>query len=142
VPVLIDTSAWIEFYHVKGDAEIKRLVTEILGREEVVTVAPVVAELLRGAKAAGDRTMIERTLVVQRLLPLGWDQAAVAATLSRTLERQGRRPPLIDLLIAAAALQDRSDVWHAGDEHYETIASVSALRTRNLKRRQSTPGLE
>ncbi|HLW47284.1 MAG TPA: PIN domain-containing protein [bacterium] len=133
MPVLIDTSVWIEFYHPKGDTDVKRQAAEAIAGDEVATVAPVVAELLLGARRSPERETIERDLRLFRLIPLGWDEAAVAAALGRSLERSGRHTPMLDLLIAAAAHRGGCELWHTGDEHYIAIAKVSGWRVRNLK---------
>lgn len=132
--VLPDSSAWIEFFHPRGDPDVKRQMAEIIERDEVATVAPVVAELLVGARTVSERQAIERGLSLLRLLPLGWPEAAVAAGLGQTLERRGLRVPLVDLLIAAAARQGLYDVWHAGDQDYDAIARLGGIRVVNLRR--------
>jgi predicted nucleic acid-binding protein len=133
MPVLVDTSAWIEFYHPKGDAAVKQRVSEVIGEDEVTTVAPIVAELLVGARKSSDRQTIERDLRIFRLLPLGWDDAAAAAGIGRALDQAGRRAPMVDLLIAAAAHRNSCELWHIGDEHYDAIAHVSGWRVKNLR---------
>lgn len=134
MPVLLDSSAWIEFFHPRGDSNVKRRMAEVIERDEVATVAPVVAELLVGARTSSERQTIERGLRALKLLPLGWEEAALAAGLGQALERRGHRVPLVDLLIAAAALHGRCDVWHAGDQHYDAIARVGGIRVLNLRR--------
>ena len=133
MPVLIDTSAWIEFYHPRGDPVVKRRVAEAISEDEVLTVAPILAELLVGARRSSERQGIERDLGVFRLLPIGWDEAAAAAGVGQMLDRAGRRAPLVDLLIAAAAHGNGCELWHIGDEHYDAIADVSGWRVRNLR---------
>ena len=133
MPVLVDTSAWIEFYHPKGDPVVKRRVTEAIAEDEVATVAPIVAELLVGARKASERQAIEHDLRILRLLPLGWDEAAAAAGVGQALDRAGRRAPMVDLLIAAAAHRYGCALWHLGDEHYDAIADVSGWRVTNLR---------
>lgn len=67
------------------------------------------------------------------MLPLGWEETATAGGLGETLGRRGRRVPLVDLLIAAAAIHGGFDVRHAGDAHYVAIAGVSGCRVRNVR---------
>jgi predicted nucleic acid-binding protein len=137
MPVLLDTSAWIEFFHPNGDPVVKQRVSEAIGDDEVTTVAPIVAELLVGARRSSERQAIERDLGIFRLLPLGWDEAAAAAGVGQALDRAGRRVPLVDLLIAAAAHRNGCELWHLGDEHYDAVADVVGWRVRNLRSTRS-----
>lgn len=43
--ILVDTPAWIEFYHQQGAERVKRALTEALERHEIAVAAPVVVEL-------------------------------------------------------------------------------------------------
>ncbi|TMI81208.1 MAG: PIN domain nuclease, partial [Bacillati bacterium ANGP1] len=62
MPTLVDTSAWIEFFHPKGAARVKQILASALHDGIVVTVAPVLTELLVGLEPsrAGDARAIER----------------------------------------------------------------------------------
>ncbi|MFQ5794689.1 MAG: PIN domain nuclease [Candidatus Bipolaricaulia bacterium] len=131
--VLIDTSAWIEFYHPKGSKKVKRAVAEALKLHEVAVIAPVVVELLSGAKTESDYEVLQDDLQALSCLPLDWEEAAVAAKLGWALTRAGRRVPTIDLLIAAAAQVHTYEIWHFGDRHFEAIASADGPPERNLK---------
>lgn len=66
-------------------------------------------------------------------LPLGWEEAEAAGRLAQALGRAGRRVPIVDLLIAAAARQNDCEVWHAGDEHYAIVGAVGGPPERNLR---------
>jgi len=132
--VLVDTSAWIDFYHPKGDPAVKQHLTRALGRDDVTIVAPIIAELLAGTRTDEEGRMLEDDLRGLGLLPLGWDEAVTAGRFAQSLNRTGRRMPLVDLLIAAAARRHGREVWHAGDGHYRVIASVGGPPERDLRR--------
>ncbi len=131
--ILVDTSAWIEFYHRQGAKGVKRALTDALERHEIAVVAPVVAELLQGAKTKDAYKTLSDDLQALLCLPLGCEEAAVAAKLGWELRRAGRPVPTIDLLIAAAARQYRYEVWHFGDGHFKTIAAAGGPAQRDLK---------
>ncbi len=130
--VLIDTSAWIEFYHPQGSPEVKRAVTEALERHEIAAVAPVVVELLSGAKTEKDYEALQADLEALSLLPLREEEALAAARLAWTLARAGQRVPTIDLLIAAAAQVHGYEIWHFGDGHFQTITSAGGPPQHDL----------
>lgn len=131
--ILVDTSAWIEFYHPQGSEAVKRAVAEALEAHEVAVVAPVAVELLSGAKTDSNFLALQRDLGALSFLPLDWGAAIEAARLGWALARARRGVPTIDLLIAAAAQVSKYGVWHYGDAHFVTIAKAGGPPQRNLK---------
>jgi len=132
--VLVDTSAWIDFYHPKGDHAVKHAVAHALDDDEVGVVAPVIAELLAGAPSDAAAKRLQEDLRALQIIPLGWDEAEIAGRFARALLRLGRRTPMIDLLIAAAAHRHGYEIWHAADAHYAAINTVGGPTERNLRR--------
>lgn len=131
--VLVDTSAWIEFYHPQGASGVKRLLAEALERHEIAVVAPIVLELLQGAKTQNAYKTLRDDLHALLCLPVGWEEAVIAAKLGWELRRAGRPVPTVDLLIAAAAQQHTCEIWHFGDEHFKVIEAAGGPPQRDLK---------
>jgi len=131
--ILVDTSAWIEFYHPKGSPAVKEVLSAALAADEVAVVAPVVVELLSGAKKEADYRKLEEDLKALECLPLGWEEAAVGAVIAFKLARAGKRVPVVDLLIAAAAKRHGYVVWHFGDQHFPVISTAGGPPHRDLK---------
>jgi predicted nucleic acid-binding protein len=131
--VLVDTSAWIEFYHPRGAGSVKRALAEALERHEVAVAAPIVAELLRGAKTKDAYKTLHDDLRAVLCLPLGWEESVIAAKLGWELHRAGRPVPTIDLLIAAAARCHQYEIWHFGDEHFKVIEAAGGPPQRDMK---------
>lgn len=133
MPVLVDTSAWIEFFHPQGTAGVQRILAAALEDGIVVTVAPVLAELLVGLDPghAGDARAMERLHALE-MLDLSWDVCVRAGNLGRRLARRGQRVPTVDLTIAAAAVAGGHDVWHVGDRHFVAIERAGGPRQRDL----------
>ncbi len=130
---LVDTSAWIDFYHPKGDSGVKRQIARAIEQSAVVIVAPVIAELLAGTRTDEETQALREGLRGLQLLPLGWEEAEAAGRLARELGRAGRRAPIVDLLIAAVARHHGCEVWHAGDEHYAAVGAAGGPPSRNLR---------
>ena len=133
MPAVVDTSAWIEFFHPKGTASVKHILAAALEDGVVVTVAPVLTELLAGLEPsrAADARAIERLHALE-MLDISWDVCARAGDVGRGLARRGQRVPTVDLLIAAAAVAGGHDVWHVGDRHFAAIERVGGPRQRDL----------
>ncbi len=130
--VLVDTSAWIEFYHPRGKSGVKRALTEVLEHQEVSVVAPIVVELLHAAKTESTYKVLHDDLRALSCLPLGWEEAAWAAKLGWALRRAGQSVPTVDLLIAAAAQVHQHEVWHFGDRHFKAIMAAGGPSERDL----------
>lgn len=131
--VLVDTSAWIEFYHPRGAQSVKTALAQALEVHEVAVVAPVVLELLSGARTEEDYGRLSEDLAALECLPLGWEEAQVGAELGRKLARAGRRVPAVDLLIAAAAQRHGYEIWHYGDAHFAVLQEAGGPPHRDLK---------
>jgi predicted nucleic acid-binding protein len=133
VAALVDTSAWIEFFKPKGDPGVKQALRMALEEGVVVTVAPVLIELLVGLNPARslDAQAIQRLRALEAVA-IDWGVCARAGTLGRALARRGERVPTVDLVIAAAAASGGHDVWHVGDRHFIAIERVGGPRHRDL----------
>nr|BAL55479.1 PilT domain-containing protein [uncultured Acetothermia bacterium] len=131
--ILVDTSAWIEFYHRQGAQSVKRALSEALERHEIAVVAPVVVELLQGAKTKDAYKTLHDDLRALLCLPVGWEESVIAAKLGWELRKAGRPVPTIDLLIAAGARQHKYEIWHFGDEHFKVIEAAGGPPQRDLK---------
>ncbi len=133
MPALVDTSAWIEFFKPKGDDRVKQTLTAALEEGVVVTVAPVLTELLVGLNPARafDAQAIE-SLRALEVVELAWDVCARAGSLGRALARRRQHVPTVDLMIAAAAVFGGHDVWHVGDKHFAAIERAGGPRHRDL----------
>lgn len=130
---LVDTSAWIEFFKPGGNQRVKRAVAAALEGGNVVTVSPVLVELLVGLNPTrtADARAIERLRSLEAV-ELNWDACDRAGTLGRSLARRGRRVPTVDLLIAGAAVAAAHEVWHVGDQHFVILAQAGGPRQRDL----------
>lgn len=129
---LVDTSAWIEFFKGRGGGLVKRAVGVALEEGIVVTVAPVLSELLVGLNPA--RPVVARAIDRLRALEVvefTWETCERAGALGRALARRGQRVPTVDLMIAAAAAGSH-EVWHVGDKHFVAIEGVGGPRQRDL----------
>ncbi len=130
---LVDTSAWIEFFNPKGDSGVKQALRMALGEGVVVTIAPVLVELLVGLNPARslDAQAIQRLRALEAV-PIDWDVCERAGVLGRALARRGERAPTVDLMIAAAAASGGHDVWHVGDRHFAAIERAGGPQHRDL----------
>ncbi|MCB1264384.1 MAG: PIN domain nuclease [Mycobacterium sp.] len=132
--ILIDTSAWIEYFRATGSTaagEVRRLLaTE---SERVVICEPIAMEILAGALDEDRHAKLER--LVDGLRSLRIDDAVdfrSAAAIYRTARRAGRTIRSInDCLIAAVAIRHGASIIHR-DADFEVIAGITGCQTRSF----------
>jgi len=127
--ILIDTSAWVEYFRATGSAaaaEVRRLLSEAAG--QVAMCEPVAMEILSGA--VDDVSYVKLERLVNGLPSLAVDDSIdfrAAAQIYRTSRRAGRTIRSInDCLIAALAIRHGARIVHR-DSDFEVIAAMTNL---------------
>jgi predicted nucleic acid-binding protein len=133
--ILIDTSAWIEYFRATGSAaaiEVRRLLSE--EADQAAMCEPVAMEILSGVSDDGAHANLER--LVNGLPSLTIDSAVdfrVAAQIYRAARRAGRTIRSInDCLIAAVAIRHGARIVHR-DSDFEVIASMTNLEATSFR---------
>jgi tRNA(fMet)-specific endonuclease VapC len=122
--VLVDTSAWIEFFRKKEP--VYSQVMELIDSEKVCCLGIILAELLQGSRSDKEIDTLREFLHVFDFLPESvkvWERAGV---LSSSLQRTGKRVGLADCYIAAAAKTNEVVVLTL-DEHFSVLARENAV---------------
>ena len=130
--LLVDTSVWIEIFR-KGAPEVFDKQVDF---DDVVTCLPVIQEVLQGFRDEGAfvraRDAMHALPIVDSPVPAA--AFAQAADLYRSARRAGYTVRSgVDCLIAACAVRHRLTVLHV-DRDFDTLAKVSALNARQLKK--------
>jgi predicted nucleic acid-binding protein len=118
--ILIDTSAWIEFFRKKGSPQAKSRVASLLNDDAAAFTCPVLMELIAGAREPSELELISETLsLCQRLVfkPEFWERAA---HIERTLRQRGVMVPRDDVLVATVACEHRV-ILVCRDTHFDLI---------------------
>jgi len=100
--VLVDTCVWASFFGKPGSSE-KAAVDDLLDKDRVALVGPIVAEVLLGFRRKDQADWVASRLRLTHYVEAGWDDWHSAADLGRDLAAKGNKLPLSDLLIAAVA---------------------------------------
>lgn len=103
--ILVDTSAWIEFF--RGRGTVADCVEQLLAEDNVVLCGPIVTELRRGFRSKHERDRVLPLLLSSPLLTEPLDLWAEAGELGFWLGRKGATVKSFDLLIASFALAHR-----------------------------------
>jgi predicted nucleic acid-binding protein len=133
--ILIDTSAWIEYFRATGSAaavEVRRLLSE--EADQVAMCEPVAMEILSGVSDDNTYTKLER--LVNGLPSLNVDGSIdfrTAAQIYRGARRAGWTIRSInDCLIAAVAIRHDVRIIHQ-DNDFDVIAAMTSLVATSLK---------
>jgi predicted nucleic acid-binding protein len=133
--ILIDTSAWIEYFRATGSAaavEVRRLLSE--EADQVAMCEPVAMEILSGVNDDDTHAKLER--LVNGLPSLDIDSSIdfrTAAQIYRGAGRAGRTiRSMPDCLIAAVAIRHDVRIIHQ-DNDVDVIAAMTGLVATSLK---------
>lgn len=132
--ILIDTSAWIEYFRATGSAaaaEVRRLLSTEPDR--VVMCEPVAMEILSGAV---DDKCAKLEQLVNGLPSLKVDDAVdfrSAAAIYRAARHAGQTIRSVnDCLIAAVSIRHGASIIHR-DADFEAIAAITGLEAQSFR---------
>ena len=132
--ILVDTSAWIEYFRATGSTaaiEVRRLLSD--GAAEIAMCEPIAMEILCGATNETHTTLEQ---LVNGLPSLHVDNAVdfrTAADIYRAGRRAGKTVRSInDCLIAAVAIRHGVRIVHC-DADFDVIAQITSLATASFR---------
>lgn len=124
--VIIDTSAWIEFFRRDGDPAVKLAMRTLIEELEATLCGPVEMEFLGGARPH-ECQRIQRRFDILPYLNNDQKIWREAATHYATLRGKGVTVPWNDVLIATLTLRQNCRAY-AVDQHFESMAKHLGLR--------------
>ncbi|MDD5307721.1 MAG: PIN domain-containing protein [Deltaproteobacteria bacterium] len=129
--ILVDSSAFIEFYRPGGIVRARQAVARAIADDEAAVNGVIMAEVLSFAPGADAFARLERDFAAFRWLDLARAEFELACRLGRDLRGKGVSVPATDLVIAASAIRAGAVLYHL-DRHYDLVAKASELKARNL----------
>ncbi|EKD50374.1 MAG: hypothetical protein ACD_62C00560G0006 [uncultured bacterium] len=124
---ILDSSIWIEIE--RNNEKICGRVLPLIQKNKVCLVDVIVAEVLRGVKTNKDFVTLKDAFSCYTQLSVAWDDVA---ELAFKLARHGQQPPLLDVYIACATLQNHKIIV-TQDKHFSKIANVVPLQYELLR---------
>jgi len=124
--VIVDTSAWIEFFRPKGDAKLREEVKRLIAEAGILLPGIIKAELLRGARSAEEYERLDELLKGLTYLPVAEDFWERLSRFSFDLLREGIVIPLVDAYIALLAIESNASLLHC-DQHFDLVARKTSL---------------
>lgn len=126
--VLVETSAWIEFFRATGSAVHKETALIANDARRFVTCGPVRLEVTAGARNETNLEMINTVLDYGSYTPVLPHHFDDAASIYRECRARGITVrSMVDCLIAAVALENDLEILH-NDRDFNAIAAVYPLR--------------
>ncbi|MFN3530928.1 MAG: PIN domain-containing protein [Candidatus Brocadia sp.] len=122
--VLVDTSAWIEFFRKKDPYY--RVVLELIDNARICCVGIVFAELLQGAKSQKEFNVLKEFLYVFDFLPETTEMWRKAGELSYLLRQKGKTVGLSDCYISVIASSNNVKLLTL-DRHFAVIGKENGL---------------
>ena len=124
--VLVDTSAWIEFFRGTPSACGDK-VGELLRRGRTCVTGLIVVELWRGAKGTQELRTLNQLVRSVTSLEVNDEVYRKAGELSYRMARRGLKLGTVDAVIAATAMRHDSPVLTL-DDHFHQIRRFAPLR--------------
>jgi len=128
--VLVDTSAWIEFFKKKGPCH--GVVGGLMDDKRVCCLGVILAELIQGAKSEKELEVLRDFIHVFDFLDESVEQWRKAGELSNALLRKGKSVGLSDCYIAVAATAGKAKLLTL-DKHFEVIKEMTGLAFYDVK---------
>jgi predicted nucleic acid-binding protein len=133
--ILIDSSAWIEYYHPRGQPAVQEAVASAIESDEAAVNGIVHVEIIGFVANEKQRKTLSADFGSFHWLELHRAVFDAASELGATLRNHGLTVPPTDLIIAASAIRAQASLYHVGS-HFDQIAHHSDLLSVNLAERR------
>jgi predicted nucleic acid-binding protein len=123
--VLIDTSAWIEFF--RQIEPYHSMVLQLMSEERICTMGIIVAELMQGAKSEKELAVLRDFVYVFPFLRDSQDNWQAAGELSFRLRHNGKAIGLADCYIAIVAKAEGATILSL-DHHFQMMKDEAGIK--------------
>lgn len=127
--VLVDTSAWIEFFRKKEPYY--SVILRLTDNDKACCIGIILAELLQGSKSEKELDTIKEFLYVFDFLPETLELWKKAGEVSYNLLRKGQSVGLSDCYIAVAAKSGNVKLLTL-DRHFSVLGKENGLQLYEL----------
>lgn len=123
--ILIDTSAWIEFFR-KKDSPISSRLKEYLKLNQACYAGPIAVELYQGAKTRREVELIDQLLETIHYVDITGSHHHHAGEIGRRAARSGKIFSTVDLILAVLAHDEKLRLLSL-DTHFKDISHFCPL---------------
>jgi predicted nucleic acid-binding protein len=128
--ILVDTSAWIEFFR-KKESSISLRLREYLKLNQVCYAGPIAVELYQGAKTSKEVEVIHRLLETIHYVEITRSHYYHAGQVSHEAARSGKIFSVVDLILAVVAHDEQLKLLSL-DAHFKEISKFCPLSLETL----------
>ena len=129
--VLVDSSAWLEFFKPSGKPLFKEIIAGLIKEQVIVIPGIIKVEILRGSRSHQEYQMLDNTLGGVRYLNVSEVFWSRLSFFNYDLSRKGVNVPLPDAYIALLAIENDVELLHY-DRHLDLIAGKTKLKVFKL----------
>lgn len=125
--VLIDSSAWIDFFNEDGEHPVAAEVQRVIEDGRAFITEPVFIEVSVGITGKRELNRWKEAFAELNHAPVDQDVWLRALEVGQAIARQGLRVPLADLLLGTLALDRGLSILHSGDRHFPSMAGILGI---------------
>ena len=129
--IVVDSSAFIEYYRPRGDPKASSAVAEAISEDRVAVNGLIQVEICGYAASEATRDRLVSDFKAFHWLDLSRADFALAQDLGFQLRKNGVTIPATDLIIAASAMNSDATLYHR-DRHFDLIAGQAPLSVRGF----------
>ena len=129
--IVVDSSAFIEYYRPGGDPETSSAVAEAISEDQVAVNGLIQAEIVSYAASEAARERLISDFAAFHWLDLNQADFALAHDLGFQLRQTGVTIPATDLIIAASAINYDAVLYHR-DRHFDLMARSVPLAVQSF----------
>ena len=126
VPILVDSSAWVEVLRNRAAPALRQSVEEALHEGRAALTAPVWVELYRGVRGKRELQQLNSLRSLCRWLDFDDDCWELAAQTVRECREHGAAVPLGDVLVFACGQRHAVEIIEH-DQHFAQIAKATKI---------------
>jgi predicted nucleic acid-binding protein len=123
--ILVDTSAWIEFFS-RRESSISIRLSEYLKLDRACYAGPIAVELYQGAKTNKEVEVIDQLLLTIHYVDISRSHYYHAGQISHKAARSGKLFSIVDLILAVVA-HDEGLKLLSLDTHFKEISNFCPL---------------
>lgn len=129
--IVVDSSAFIDYYRPSGNPKVKRWVASAIAADEVAVNGIIQVEIVTFASGESERRQLISDFQGFHWLELRRPEFEWAQEIGFRMRSKGITVPPTDLVIAGSAINSNSLLYHC-DAHFDQIAVHSELKAKNL----------
>jgi len=122
MPVIIDTSVWVDYFHGK-DKELIEVVKDLIIVRRARLCGVILCELMAGVRTEADQNLLAEVIEVVDYLEVSRPIWELAGKTSARLRSHGIKVPISDLVIGALAIEHNCQLLTA-DSHFDYIPEL------------------